>query len=659
MGGATAEKPAGEGEKNAREESFNKFFKKDDSIKDIDAEALRSRIRKKEILEEYDKNPKKFFEGIRKNARKLEENWRLFSDKEISGVDAFKAVVEIACEKGLIHTDAIVDEMLKTHNAYHRVVDSANSEWKRYHGFPADKLGWFLGVINSEYPVSFKPRGLIRNRDDPFRPKEFLQELSAEVKMAYSIVGLSVAGVELDLAARIGSVNTELGIETAKALLKAESADTKSKISPAVLQSVYNNIGALGKDDLERQLGTANKIICDHIGGLNPAISYIFELGEGSVKVWLGSKPDVVEGLYQIYENLKLETTRKFIEAVRTSEEMKAFRETFNAMKEEIFNFPMECYKMGGEWKFRIVPRIHKEESSINDEVKSQVNYEEVYVGSYTRNSLAVKDTIPEGDCAVLGEVLEGIPPKVRTYTRQVPTEYEDWERIERVRYEKTGVVGDVVFYRKSYITTTLKVPSKFREREERRISNPSYLVFLDVLTNTEPFFTNQVVGFFANTDIPLEERVKAIRKEMEDFKKKLGTQDRWFEFSIKHPDKPDYYKTRRIAQENNRGYYTSYPSHKLDKGAERRGDEITALETKLFNENMGLMRDIDDAELSQDDKRAIAEKLSKMHMHFNKCHSFKDSEGDGYLFINVAHVRNVKVNRVARKKEGEWYIEE
>ena len=190
-----------------------------------------SKQRREEAMKEFWENPNIFIEIIRKNAKKLMENWELIPEREFDGKkepavrlfndsrSASLVVIDIALERGLAQTERIVDEMIEIHKK------ALKDNYRAYSDNSLQK------VLKGKIPPSPK---LDFNVD----------ETIPETKIAYSIAGLYEGGLHLDLAAQIGSVNPKVGLEMYKTLINKVIKTGMKELQEA--RSVVNRTGAEG-----------------------------------------------------------------------------------------------------------------------------------------------------------------------------------------------------------------------------------------------------------------------------------------------------------------------------------------------------------------------------------------------------------------------------
>ncbi|NYZ76023.1 hypothetical protein H0N98_02120 [Candidatus Micrarchaeota archaeon] len=450
---------------------------------EMDVAGLESKFRREEIQTEFRENTEKFLGMVSRNVRELRENWKIPRTAKISGASAFEAAAEIASEKGLAKTDKIVDEIIEACKKYGSVYERYKAYRPNYDVHSGEE--WLLAVLNNKQPLTSITR------------KSF-ETLEPESKTAYSIVGLAAGGLTPELSARIGSMNTQLALETSKILLekhKENYGEPQTRLKG--LQNVYNSLWSLGKDELEPQLDKTNEAAVKYwtdLGALTTVMLHIFKSGKDTARLWLDEMPT----LLKLDDKLGPRAAIKAVEAVKTSEQLDAFLKTFNKLESEIFDLRNQCFLSYGKWRYHVT----KEDAPsppgmemIGEYYNKGSKWESTVFDERGKPFLPVHE---EGEGAL--DLVKSIPVKDERMIISEMRRRTTYTSEHYVDEKNSGMVGDRIFH-----------------------AEGNFPVYLDMQHNFARLFKKQFFEIFARDDMPLGERLEVAREEMEKFKREFS----------------------------------------------------------------------------------------------------------------------------------------
>jgi hypothetical protein len=465
----------------------------------VDVAGLSSKFISERIASEFKEKTNEFLGTVIRNSNKLMENWEMPSAAKISKERALGAACEIASEKGIAGTDKIVHELLEACSTYAKKYEIYQAPRPKESILIGEE--WLLNVLEGKQPVT-----AILHKS--------INELDPDSKTAYSIVGLAAGGLTLELAARIGSMNTELGIDTSQILLKKireAYGDYPARLRE--FQKVYNSLWAVGKVNLEQRLEKVNGAARRYglgLGELSPVMEHISKLGDEKAGLWLDKMP----ALLRLDRELGQKATISAVKAVKNEEQLKTFLNTFNALEAEIKALRSDCFFHHGKWKYVVILEGSQPPPGL-DKIGEYYNMKPRWgwVGFEAKEgkgAIKLMREIPKEDKDFLIDT-------IRKRTSYTQTYYANSEDSDQYRWFIDIRTGERIPSRpKGYGHETLGGDTILH-------SERVFPVYLDMEDNFAPLFTKGFFEIFAKSDLPLEERLEAARKETEKFKKEFS----------------------------------------------------------------------------------------------------------------------------------------
>lgn len=480
MGGATRERQKDE-EKQSRLRIFN------EARDAAEISKIKEKMRREEIIRECNGNPKEFIEMVRMNTKKLEGEWYsspplrthggvkfLFNQVTIPGTEprvpavkffaepgyAYEIVSEIASEKGM-QTDKIVDEM----TAIHKRGVREKYEYKDY------ASEWLLDILKGERTVLSKQHLKIG-------------EAAPEIRAAYAIEGLREGGLRFITAARVGSVNTEAGLNISRILLEKRSElEGEYKYHP-------------GQDDPHHA----------PLRDIQKSYEEMLSIPGDVKRDKLALRLELINGLQDLSRLVSAKAIPLAVQHIENAEQLRTFWETFDALGRNFFK--------------------RKEEVSVPVKVHICDQYGPLSEDPVLRERLSSKkyDWIMPTDKKIEAE-------RIRRHLESL--------KIVGLYFHHLGV-GEVLPKGASLTKEQSDAVSRVEKEFFAGISPHTLLKNVEDKTEHLPrtmsyeqlFFKKGIVEKFADSTIPLEDKKKFMEDGIEELRDKFSS-EKWEETRV------------------------------------------------------------------------------------------------------------------------------